>query len=72
MRLKRISQRTFILKNHLIPQLVHKLFTGKSKTEKKGNQEAEYTAAGDFLFGGAKRRKESQQAPPEPDKDPNK
>lgn len=51
---------------------VHKLFTGKSKTEKKRNQDAEYTAAGDFLFGGAKRRKESQQAPPEPDKDPNK
>ena len=51
---------------------VHKLFTGKSKTEKKRNQEAEYTTAGDFLFGGAKRRKESQQAPPEPNKDPNK
>ena len=30
------------------------------------------TSAGDFLFGGFKRRKESQQAPPEPNKDPNK
>ena len=51
---------------------IHKLFTGKSKTEKKRNQEAEYTPAGDFLFGGFKKRKESQQTPPEPDKDPNK
>lgn len=51
---------------------VHKLFTGKSKTEKKRDQDAEYSSLGDFMLGGVKKRKQKQAAPPEPDRDTNK